>query len=215
MSASPNASRSYPDRTIAGLILAAGSSRRLGRPKQTLPFGDGTLLEHAVAQAEAVPGLHPLVVVLPPGHPFPAPQVRRAQLTHVDSEGACSSSLHAGLRALPETIHAVAILPGDQPALDSDLIDVAVRAWLRTRPVALTLSYRGRPGHPLIFSATLLDDLRALHGDKAMWRLLEHLGDAVERVPIKVPLPPDIDTEEDYERAMSNLAASETASYNQ
>lgn len=202
MSASRSASTSRADGAIAGLILAAGSSRRLGRPKQTLAFGEGTLLEHAVAQAEAVSQLDPVVVVLPPGDPFPTPRVERARVTRVESTGACSSSLHAGLHALSNGIEAIAVLPGDQPALDAPLIGLAAAAWLRTRPVALTLSYRGQPGHPLIFSASLRDQLLALHGDKAMWRLLDQLGTAVERVPVDVPLPQDIDTEEDYQQIL-------------
>src|SRR3954466_8940293 len=96
---------------VGGLILAAGRSRRLGRPKQTLPFGTGTLLEHVVAQAEAVSELDSLVVVLPAGDLIPSPRVSRPRPIHVEQEGACSSSLHTGLQALPDGLDAIAVLP--------------------------------------------------------------------------------------------------------
>ncbi|GAC1323974.1 MAG: nucleotidyltransferase family protein [Chloroflexota bacterium] len=196
------------DGTVAGLILAAGRSLRLGRPKQTLAFGNGTLLDHAVAQAESVDELTKVIVVLPPGDGVPAPLVTRSRVVRVEHEGACSSSLHAGLRALPDAVDAIAILPADQPGVSATLISLAVRSWLRSRPAGLTLSYRGEPGHPLVFAATLRDALGTLHGDKAMWHLLENLGDAVERIPVDVPCPQDIDTLEDY-RSVLALAGHE------
>jgi molybdenum cofactor cytidylyltransferase len=192
------------DGRIGGLILAAGRSRRLGRPKQSLPFGNGTLLEHAIAQVEAVSELDPIVVVLPSEGLSPSPRVTRATLTRVEAEGACSSSLHAGLRALPDGLNAVMVLPADQPALDSELIGLAARSWTHSRPPALTLAYRGEPGHPLVFSAPLFDELRTLHGEKAMWRLLESQGVRVERVPVNRPIPHDIDTEDDYRRVIAS-----------
>lgn len=206
MSGSRTATMPSREGRVAGLILAAGRSRRLGRPKQTLAFGDGTLLEHVILQAEAAADLDPIVVVLPAGDLVPDPRMRRTRIVHVEHGEACSSSLHAGLRALPEGVDAVAVLPSDQPALDAALIGQAVQAWLRSRAPALTLAYRGVPGHPLIFSTALSGELDALHGEKAMWRLLESLGEAVERVPVDVPLPQDIDTVEDYERVLSGIA---------
>jgi molybdenum cofactor cytidylyltransferase len=183
---------------VAGLVLAAGSSRRLGRPKQTLPFADGTLLDWAVAQAEGA-SLDPLVVVLPADLHVPEPRVTRARSVRVATVGSCSSSLHAGLEALSGRCDALAILPSDQPALTSGLIDIAVAGWrAAATPLALTLSFRGRPGHPLIFSSALFPTLAALHGEKAMWRVLEDLGDAVTRVAVDAPLPCDVDTWDDY-----------------
>ncbi|GAC1397432.1 MAG: molybdenum cofactor cytidylyltransferase [Chloroflexota bacterium] len=188
---------------VAGLILAGGHSRRLGRPKQSLPFGTGTLLEHAVLQAESVRAIDPIVVVLPSGDPFPHPRTSRAVLTHVNGGDACSSSLHAGLRMLPDGLAATVVLSSDQPALSGELIGLAVATWMQARPLALTLSYRGEWGHPLIFSASLFSSLLALHGEKAMWRLLDALGDAVQRLEVDIPLPHDIDTPEDYERLLA------------
>lgn len=187
---------------VAGLILAGGMSRRLGRPKQTLPYGDGTLLEHTIRQAEAVPELDPIVAVLPPNETLvPDPAVYRARVVRRPEGTDCSSSLRAGLQTLPQTM-AVAVLPADQPKLTGELLSLAVHSWLQTRPLALTLIYHGRTGHPFIFSSALLHRLRDLEGDKAMWRLLEDLGDEVKSIEVDLPLPADVDTWADYERLL-------------
>jgi molybdenum cofactor cytidylyltransferase len=183
------------------LILAGGDSQRLGQPKQMLPYRDGTLLDYVIAEAEAVADLDPLVVVLPPDVTrVPNPTTQRALIVRRQQAEGCSSSLHAGLEVLPQDIAAIAMLPGDQPDLRRELISLAARSWLSDRPLALTLSFRGKAGHPFIFSASLRDRLCALHGDKGMWRLLEELGDEVARVEVDVILPRDIDTWEDYQR---------------
>lgn len=187
---------------IGGLILAGGLSRRLGRPKQMLQYGDGTLLDHVVAEVEAVVELDPLVVVLPPGDAVAEPRTTRAHITRRQREGGCSASLQAGLSFLPELIDAVCVLPSDQPGLSHDLISLAVHCWSRTRPPALTLSFHGQPGHPLVFSAALRPQLNRLEGEKGMWRLLEHLEARVERVEVNADPLQDVDTWEDYRRVI-------------
>ncbi len=185
---------------IACVILAGGLSRRLGSPKQLLPWGTGTLLEHAVGQAEAVESLDPIVCVLPPGELVPEPRCARAVAVRREASDGCSASLRSGLAALPAEAVAVAILPADQPGLTAKLIAEAASAWLRERPEALALRYRGAPGHPLIFCASLLPMLSGLRGDKALWDLLQEMSNAVRWVEIDEPAPPDVNTLEDYRR---------------
>jgi molybdenum cofactor cytidylyltransferase len=191
-------SPSPPEAQIAGIILAGGLSRRLGQPKQMLPYRGGTLLEHAIREAEAVTALTPLVGVLPPGDAVPDPGATRTLIVRRQREGGCSASLAAGLTALPPGIDALVVLPSDPPGLGRDLIRLAVDAWLERRSRALTLRFQGVPGHPLIFAASLLPTLAELRGDKAMWAMLERLGTEVDRVDIDVALPQDVDTWEEY-----------------
>jgi molybdenum cofactor cytidylyltransferase len=83
---------------VAGIVRAAGSSRRLGRPKQTLACGGRTLLEHVVADVEASV-LERVVVVLGSDATAVMLQRGRAELTYAESEGGCAASLQAGLDA--------------------------------------------------------------------------------------------------------------------
>jgi molybdenum cofactor cytidylyltransferase len=193
-----------PART-SGLVLAAGGSSRLGRPKQLLPYGDATLLDHTLGVARAC-GFDQLVCVLGGG----ADEVRaRVDLAGVevvvnDVFGTgCSSSIAA---ALPQIAGVVLFLRlGDQPGV----VPASVHALLARRGDAglAVCRYDDGRGHPFAFSRAVFAELAALHGDKGVWKLLDRAGDAVAEVPVDGAIPPDIDTWEDYERALASLPA--------
>ncbi len=114
----------------------------------------------------------------------------------------CASSYRVGIGALDPRADAVAVVPGDQPGIEPGDIDRVVEAWReRGRPITVA-SYRGRPGHPLVFARRLFDELIALEGDKAAWKLLDAHPDRVCPVELDRPLPPDVDTWQDYEAAL-------------
>jgi molybdenum cofactor cytidylyltransferase len=181
---------------ITGLVLAAGGSRRLGRPKQLLPYGDGTLLGHVVQTARRC-GFDQLVVAIGGA----ADEVRAT----VDLSGAdvvvndaygegCSSSIAAALRVVQGDV--LVLMLGDQPGVTAQ----TVRALLAGRgeaPVAVCRYDDGR-GHPIAFARSTFGALADLHGDKGVWRLLDQAGDAAAEVAIDGAIPLDVDTEEDY-----------------
>jgi molybdenum cofactor cytidylyltransferase len=179
---------------VTGLVLAAGGSRRLGRPKQLLPYGDGTLLGHVVGVARACP-FDQLVVALGAG----ADAVRAAiDLEGVDvvvnddyGEG-CSSSIAAALPLVRGDV--LVLLLGDQPGVTPE----HVRALLAGRgaaPLAVCRYVDGR-GHPFAFGREVFIELARLHGDKGVWKLLDR-SDPVE-VPVEGRIPLDVDTWDDY-----------------
>jgi molybdenum cofactor cytidylyltransferase len=114
----------------------------------------------------------------------------------------CASSLLAGLDAAGDDCEALFLLLGDQPGVLPGFIDLALGAWRDERPWAAVCSYRGRLGHPFVFSQEAFGDLRGLHGDKAVWKLIEAYPDRVQEIELDAELPPDVDTPEDYERAL-------------
>jgi molybdenum cofactor cytidylyltransferase len=188
---------------LVGVVLGAGSSRRLGRPKQTLPFGDTTVLGRVVGHAESS-SLDRVVVVLGGA----ADDVRatlapgRAIVTLNTAYGSgCASSLLAGLDAAGNP-DGIVMLLGDMPGVDAALIDEVAGAWRADPGWAAVTSYHDGLGHPFVFSAAAFGDLRALHGDKAVWKILEReTPGRVRRLPVARPLPPDIDTWDDYREA--------------
>ena len=78
------------------------------------------------------------------------------------------------------------------------MIDAARDDWEAHRPWAAVTDYRGRPGHPFVLSSGAFPTLRGLHGDKAVWKVLDDQGDRVRRMAVDRPLPLDVDTWEDY-----------------
>lgn len=110
----------------------------------------------------------------------------------------CASSLLAGLDAA-EPCAAIVLLLGDMPGVTSGTIDAVVRAWRDERSFGAIASYRGALGHPLLFAAEVFSDLRTLHGDKAIWKIVDREPpDTLRRVAVDADLPQDVDTWSDY-----------------
>jgi molybdenum cofactor cytidylyltransferase len=183
---------------VTGLVLAAGGSKRLGRPKQLLPFGSATLLDHVLDTARAC-RLHQLLCVLGAG----AADVRRT----VDLQGievvenrqfgeGCSSSIAAALDVVDERADALVLMLGDQPGVTAEAVALLI-AGRGQAPLAACTYADGR-GHPLAFGRAMFGDLAMLHGDKGVWKLLDRHADEVIDVPVAGTIPRDVDTWEDY-----------------
>jgi molybdenum cofactor cytidylyltransferase len=187
---------------VAGLVLAAGGSRRLGQPKQLLPYGETTLLGHVLGTARAC-AFDQLVCVVGGG----AGPIRDA----VDLSGAdvvenrefgegCSSSIAVALGAVDARCDVLVLMLGDQPGVTP----ATVAALLHGRgdaPLAACRYADGR-GHPLAFARSVFAELGALHGDKGVWKLLDRRACEVVDVPVAGPVPLDVDTWEDYEAVL-------------
>jgi molybdenum cofactor cytidylyltransferase len=193
-----------PEPFVAGLVLAAGGSRRLGRPKQLLPYGDGTLLDAALRTARACAFDQLLVAV-----GGAADEVRAtldldgAHVVVNDAYGAgCSSSIAASLTALDPRADVLVLLLGDQPGVTAATV-AALLAGRGESPLAVCRYDDGR-GHPFAFGRAVFGDLAALHGDKAVWKLLERRPGDVAEVPLAGPVPLDVDTWEDYEAVLAS-----------
>lgn len=200
-----------PSRTeqmVTGLVLGAGGSSRLGRPKQLLPYAGGTLLGHTVAVARRC-GFDRLVVVVGGA----AAEVRAAVdlsgvrvVVNEEYRAGCSSSIAAALGAVDPASDALVLMLGDQPGVTAETVRALV-AGRGAAPVAVCRYDDGR-GHPIAFARSTFGDLAGLHGDKGVWRLLDRYADAVAEVAVPGRIPLDVDTEEDY-RAVLEAAGSE------
>ncbi len=193
--------------TIVGLVLGAGSSRRLGRPKQTLSLGNDTVLGRALACANTS-RLDRVVLVVGSAadEALASIAVGRADVAFNDSYGeGCASSLLAGLDSAGDC-DGIMLLLGDMPTVEPGTVDRVLGYVTTNRPWAAVTSYRGTIGHPFFFSADAFERLRMLHGDKAVWKIVEEEPESrIPRVPIDAPLPPDIDTWDDYQAVLDEL----------
>lgn len=197
------------ERFVTGLVLAAGGSRRLGEPKQLLPYGSGTLLDHTLETARAS-GFDQLIVALGGSS---AEVRRRVDLSGADAvenpdfgEG-CSSSIAAGLRAIDPRSDLMVLMLGDQPGVTPDVTRALIAGTDDGTILAACLYDDGR-GHPLAFGRELFGELRELHGDKAVWKLMDRRAGEVVDVRVPGPIPPDINTREDYEAVLAEAGGS-------
>lgn len=191
-------------RPIGGVVLAAGASRRMGRPKQLLQFRGTTLLRRVVEEALASSLSRVLVVV---GAHAP---VATAALTglpvgiveNVDWALGQGSSVATGMRALrerdPDTA-GVVFLVSDQPLVTASSIDLLITTH-RTTGSLIVASRRGeRLEAPALFSFAFFDDLAALRDDIGARDILTRN----ESRALGIDLPDaefDVDTPEDYQR---------------
>jgi molybdenum cofactor cytidylyltransferase len=194
-------------RRVTGLVLAAGGSRRLGQPKQLLPYRGRTLMDHTLDTARAC-GFTQLLCAVGGSAGDVLDQVDLHGLEVVANPAygsGCSSSIAAALHAVDPRSDALVLLLGDQPGVRRQTV-AALLAGRGDAALAVCRYDDGR-GHPFAFGRAAFGELAQMHGDKAVWKLLErHAADVVE-VPIAGPVPIDVDTWEDYEAVL----AAETA----
>jgi molybdenum cofactor cytidylyltransferase len=194
---------------ITGLVLGAGGSRRLGRPKQLLPYGERTLLEHTLDTARQC-GFDQIVVPIGGA----ADEVRqRVDLSGADvvvnydyGEG-CSSSIAAALETVDVRCQVLVLMLGDQPGVTPAIV-AALLAGRRDAPLAVCAYDDGR-GHPLAFDRRIFPRLADLHGDKGVWRLLDERAEEVVEVRIAGNVPLDVDTPDDYQAVLAEAGFTE------
>ena len=192
---------------VAGLVLGAGGSRRLGRPKQLLPYRGGTLLGHVVGVARACRFDQLVVVVGGAGDEVRARvDLSGAEVVVNDAYGeGCSSSIAAALAVIDPRCEVLVLMLGDQPGVRAETV-AALVAGLGAAPIAVC-GYEDGRGHPIAFSRELFADLADLHGDRGVWRLLDRCGERAAEVPIAGPIPRDVDTEDDYRAVLAEVGS--------
>ena len=195
--------------TTAALVLAAGSSRRLGQPKQLLPYRGRTLLDASLDVARSANVDHRVVTV-----GGAAPEV----LETVDFAGfeivesvqhtqGCSSSIVSAVANFADDVSGFALLLGDQPEVQQATIDNVVATGVAGHPIVVT-DYDDGIGHPFWFGRATFGELTELHGDKAVWKLIESGKFPVHSVAVPGNVPLDVDTWEEYEDLLTSIGES-------
>ncbi|GBD28892.1 Molybdenum cofactor cytidylyltransferase [bacterium HR31] len=186
-----------PDPAVAGVVLAAGASRRMGQAKLLLRWGGVSLLRRAV---EAVAAACRRVVVVV----GPDPDRMRAELgglpvqvvANPDYAEGIASSLRCGLRAVLDA-PAVLVVLADQPAVTAEQLCRLVREYRRTGAPVVAASYAGTVGVPAVFSRQLFPELLALTGDVGARGVIDRHRDETILVPVPEAAV-DVDTPEDW-----------------
>jgi molybdenum cofactor cytidylyltransferase len=200
---------------ISAILLAAGESRRMGRPKQLLEWQGKALLQH-VLENLIDSCADEIILVL--GHE--AEQIRKSLpefqikiVINPNYEKGMASSLRQGLLAMDPGSEAFLVLLADQPGIGPEIINRVIRDFQRAdpkrgicRPV-----YRGSPGHPVLIGVQYRQEALQLQGDVgAREVLLNHPSDILEIEVDRDAVLMDMDTPEEYRKYMKHAGLGES-----
>lgn len=191
---------------IAGIILAAGESARMGDDKALLPWGAKTFLEHLLDAVKNSPvGL--VRVVLGGNADAVQKKIRfgRAEVViNRDWQKGQLSSLVAALDALPRgLVEAAVVCLVDHPCVSSRLIQTLIEKFQQARKLIVLPTYQGRRGHPVLFAAALFDDLRAAPLEVGARHVVhQHSGDILEVATEDEGVVLNINNREAYDKVL-------------
>ncbi len=185
---------------ISAIVLAAGQATRFGQCKQLVRIGGKALLERALDNLRTSK-IDDIVVVLGANAEEIRQQISlegvRVVMNPYYAEG-MSTSIQAGLRALPETAEAAMIVLADQPFVTPRTLDLLVDEYSRARPGILVPAYDGVRGNPVIVSRALFGEMMDIRGDIGCRAVFG--GHEVMMLPVDDRgVTMDIDTMEDLE----------------
>ncbi|HEU0051796.1 MAG TPA: nucleotidyltransferase family protein [Longimicrobium sp.] len=190
---------------IAGIVLAAGRSRRMGRPKAFLRLDGRTFLERAVS-ALRDGGCGEVVVVVGPPEDETARAVAESALAlgarlavNPEPESEQIDSLRAGILALPRRAGVAIVLPVDVPGATAELVVALVDGFRANDALIVRPSAGGRSGHPVLFARPVWRDLLREELPEGARTVIHEHAARVHEVPVPA-LPEDVDTPDDYRR---------------
>lgn len=191
------------DAKIAGLLMAAGGSRRLDSPKQLLKWGNDYLINHIISIASSS-NIDQLYVVL---------GSRQEEIQNIiadnnavivrnpDWKSGLSSSIKKGITAVPDDIQGAFILLVDQPFLSPDLLDQMIDRFSQTEAQVIAPRVHQQQCNPVLFKREVFSELLKVNGDKGAKSMLSQFSiEWVDWPDANLML--DIDSADDYKFAL-------------
>ena len=171
---------------LAAIILSAGASRRMGRPKALIPYREGTFLEHLI-KVTRHPRIGATRVVLGAG----AEEIQKIAKLDVSMvvvnqnwEQGQLASLCEGIRSLAATeTDGIILCPVDHPLVSAVLVNELIEHFYVNQKAIVLPTYLGKRGHPVIFSSALYPDLLAAPADKGARAVVWSHASEVLEVP--------------------------------
>lgn len=191
---------------IAAIVLAAGASARMGRPKLLLTHRGVPLLRRAVDAALRA-GCDDVVVVLGADREQYLPVLKGtpARIVHnPEFAQGMSTSIRAGIEALPEETGAAVILLSDQPFLDDGVIRRLIETYRMSGKKIVACAYGGVRGVPVLFDRALFLELLLLEGDQGARQVMATYPNHIAEVEIPLAAARDVDTPDDARRLLAD-----------
>ena len=194
-------------KSVSAVLLAAGESRRMGRPKQLLPIRDRTAIEMAIENLLTSP-VSEVIVVL--GYRANEIAERISYLPvkiviNTDYTKGMSFSVKAGLRAVSDMAEGVLFALGDQPFVTSMVIDKLVSAFSQGTFIVLPV-YQGRSGHPVILDIKYRQDILEMDETLGLRQVIRKYSGDIQRIEVDSPaVLMDMDQMEEYSRQLEKF----------
>ena len=190
---------------IWAMILAAGESKRMGKPKLLLSFGEKTMIEAVIGNAVQSKAEN-ILVVLGSDQEKIEEKIKDLPVKVVFNpnfrEGMLSSA-QTGFQALPEDAQAVLVFLGDQPAISHAIIDKVIDAYNRTKKGIVLPVFEGNRGHPVLIDMKYRGEVEKLSADVGLRGVVYSHPEDVQEVEVESPsILRDIDDAEDYDREL-------------
>ena len=193
--------------SIAVIIIAAGASRRMGQPKQLLPYKGQTLLSY-ITKCAIASSCNPVRVILGANAEKIEPEIVSLPIQIIKNnkwDEGISSSIRCGISYIQKqylNLDGVVFLTCDQPFVSAELIEQLINTHNSTNKPIIASQYGGTLGIPALFSRTFFSALMKLQGDRGAKRIINKYPDLVYVIDFpqgKI----DLDTLENYQQLIS------------
>jgi molybdenum cofactor cytidylyltransferase len=192
---------------VSAIVLAAGESRRMGRPKQLLRLGERTLLDLALDNVRKS-SVAEIILVLGSWAAEIQQQVSTQDVKIVVNSAyqeGMASSLRAGIGAVDPRAHAVLIVLADQPCLRSTTLDRLIDHHRSTRPQIVIPTYKGFRGNPVLLDRSVFSEVMEIRGDIGCRAIFGGHTENISKVEVDDPgILLDVDTSKDFESFLAS-----------
>jgi molybdenum cofactor cytidylyltransferase len=195
---------------VAGVVLAGGSSTRMGRNKLLFDLDGEPVVRRTVRQAVAA-GLDPVITVL--GYEADLVRLELDQLdprcrivVNADFERGINSSLKTGIAAIPAACVAAVVMLADMPLVTAEMIATLVERYRASKAPLVISDYDGVNAPPMLYDRVLFEELRVMEGEGCGRQVVRRHQSSAITVAWPVSALTDLDVPEDYEVVRSLVA---------
>ncbi len=192
---------------IWAMILAAGESKRMGKPKLLLPYGEKTIIE-TIVETVVSSNVENTLIILGSDREKIEEKIKNSPVKIVynrDFRSGMLSSVQCGFKAVPEETRAVLVVLGDQPKISADVINKLIDAYKSTGKGIVLPVYKKERGHPVLIDMKYRSEVENLSPEVGLrGTVYNHPEDILEVDVETSSIFQDIDYESDYKRELEN-----------
>jgi molybdenum cofactor cytidylyltransferase len=192
---------------IWAMILAAGESKRMGKPKLLLPFGEKTIIE-TIVEAVVSSKVEETLIILGSDREKIEDKIKNYPVEIVynrDFRSGMLSSVQCGFKALPVETRAVLVVLGDQPKISKAIINKLIAAYKSSEKGIVLPVYKKERGHPVLIDLKYREEVEKLSPEVGLRGTVYRHPEDILEVDVETPsIIKDIDDESDYKKELEN-----------